>query len=163
MALCAMITCFLSACVNDPDESVWSLSQGDAIPAFSVVTSEGSTISRELLEGHWAVLVFFNTSCNDCRRELPELQKAFESIKANPDIELLCISRSEDAASVSAYWSSNSLSMPWSAQSDRRVYDMFASSGIPRTYVINPAGYITATFAPEDKLTAGMLLAALPE
>lgn len=162
MAISAMTAFFVCSCINDSDEPAWSLSVGDVLPVFSVLTSEGQTVSTENLRGHWGVIVFFNTSCSDCRRELPELQKAYVQLKDRKDVVFACIAREEDAESIAAYWMDNALTMPRSAQPNRSVYNLFANSGIPRTYVINPSGYISATFAPEDRLTSNMLLDCLP-
>ena len=57
------------ACVNDKEEPVWSLQPGDRLPDFEVVMSDGRRITTESLKGKHSVIVFFNTSCSDCRRE----------------------------------------------------------------------------------------------
>ena len=45
--------------------------------------------------------------------------------------------------SVAAYWKEQGLSIPYSAQTDRRIYNLFASSIIPRTYFCSADGIIT--------------------
>ena len=46
----------------------------------------------------------------------------------------MAISREEDEASVAAFWADNGLQMPYSAQTDRSIYNLFATSIIPRIY-----------------------------
>ncbi|MEM5786660.1 MAG: redoxin domain-containing protein, partial [Syntrophobacteraceae bacterium] len=43
----------------------------DPMPDFSIRTFDGSTYSRESLKGKPLMLVFWNTWCPICRRELP--------------------------------------------------------------------------------------------
>lgn len=149
-AAAVAIFCVVSGCINDDEPEsegeVWSLQVGDRCPAFSVVTDDGEIVSTKTIKGRGAVIVFFNTSCSDCRRELPLLQQRYDRHIAGGGAEQwVCISREEDAASVAAYWKSHDLTMPYSAQADRTVYNLFANSEIPRIYVISADLVITST------------------
>lgn len=147
-------TLILSACVNDDEPEVRSLVvAGDPVPQFEVELSDGTPVSSQSLLGTWYVIAFFDTSCSDCRRELPRLEE-FHLMRT--ELTLLCISRGEDAASVEAYWQANGFTMQYSAQSDATVYHRFATAGVPRVYIINSAGIVTAEYlessipAPEE-------------
>lgn len=142
--LLSLLLLMLASCVADPEPETWSLTVGDALPPFSVMTLAGETVSTESLRGSTAVICFFNTSCPDCREELPKLQKAYD---VYPSVRFICISRSEDAESVARYWSENGLTLPVSAQPDDKTYRLFASSVIPRVYVADAQGIITAAYA----------------
>lgn len=135
----------VTACVTDKDEPVWSLAPGNRVPQFTVTLNDGSVFdsSTDLP----AIIVFFNTDCPDCRRELPGLQQYYDSIvaAAAPTPTIVCIAREESAESIARYWADNGLTMPYSAQPDRRIYSLFASSGIPRIYEVDAAGLITAS------------------
>ena len=130
------------SCVHEGHPEGASLGPGDRLPDFRVTLSDGTSVSTEDLEGHVSLIAFFNTGCPDCREELPVLQAVYEEFA--DDIVLLCISREEGAASVASYWEEHSLTMPWSAQDDRRVYSLFAASGIPRIYIAAPDLTISA-------------------
>lgn len=133
--LMGLVMVALTGCVNESEEPVWSLQVGDRLPEFEVVLNNGDQVTTESLRGSDSVIVFFNTSCGDCRRELPEIQKLYdECLRQNRPVRFICISREEGAASVAKFWEENNLTMPYSAQTDRRVYNLFASSGIPRLY-----------------------------
>lgn len=130
----------MASCVGDDEPEEWSLGPGDRVPEFTVTLNDGSTLSTAGMKGRRWVIVFFNTSCPDCRRELPQLQSAYE---ARPEgEEWVCISREEGAAAIARFWEAHGLTMPYSAQEDRRVYSLFASTGIPRVYHINAEGII---------------------
>lgn len=133
--LMGLVMVTFTGCVNEREEPVWSLQVGDRLPEFEITLNNGDMVTTESLRGSESVIVFFNTFCVDCRRELPELQKLYdECILQNRPIRFICISREEGAASVAKFWEENNLTMPYSAQTDRRVYNLFASSGIPRLY-----------------------------
>jgi len=121
------------SCIRDGWPSGPELGPGDRLPEFSVVMSDGSTMGTSELGGSVSVIVFFNTGCPDCREELPVLQKLYANY--GNSIKMLCISREQGGAEIEEYWSANGLSLPYSAQEDRSVYNLFSRSGIPRVYV----------------------------
>ncbi len=131
-------------CVTEKDEPVWSLQPGDRLPEFSVVLNTGETVSTRSLEGKKSVIIFFTTVCPDCRRALPDYQRWYDEIQsAGEDVNFFCISRAEDDVTVRKYWEDNDLTMPYSAQPTRAIYDLFASSGVPRVYIAAPNLIIT--------------------
>lgn len=135
----------LSACITEDEEmeSGNNLEVGDRIPSFLVVMNDGSRVEDEDLLGEVSLIVFFNTACKDCQQELPVIQRFYEAFSQYP---LLCISREEGEASVSAYWQKQEFTMPYSAQQDRKIYQLFASHTIPRIYVVDEEGIIRAIF-----------------
>lgn len=151
--ICVCLAALAAGCVKDEEQPEFSLGVGDRVPAFSVTLNDGSVWSSTELRGRGAVLVFFNTSCKDCQRELPLVQAAYEASREQADApDFMCIAREEDAGSIRAWWTEHGLTMPWSAQPDRAVYSLFATGGIPRVYVISPYRVITAASGPDDPL-----------
>ena len=122
------------------------VSVGDRLPVFTVATVEADgtagTFSTARLTGE-TVIVLFHTSCGDCQRELPRLNEYYLQHRSEPGFQMVAISREEGAESVAAYWKEQGLSIPYSAQTDRRIYNLFASSIIPRTYFCSADGIIT--------------------
>ena len=119
---------------------------GERVPTFSVETvlADGSTatFSTAQLTGE-TVIVLFNTSCGDCQRELPRMNDYYLQHCGDKGFQMVAISREEGAESVAAYWKEQGLSIPYSAQTDRRIYNLFASSIIPRTYFCSADGTVT--------------------
>ena len=122
---------------------------GDRVPVFMVetVAADGTvgTFSTAQLTGE-TVIVLFNTSCGDCRRELPRLNDYYLQHRDDKGFQMVAISREEGAESVAAYWKEQGLSIPYSAQTDRRIYQLFASSVIPRVYYCSADGIINRIF-----------------
>ena len=94
--LCIVLAVF-SSCITDDDDDRgdFALVAGDALPQFSVEMSDGGVLNTQSFSGKVGVIVFFHTDCPDCQKELPVIQKVYDTYKENPDVLLSCISRSE--------------------------------------------------------------------
>ena len=139
---------FLAGCITSGDETVYGskIKVGDTLPQFSVTTNTGTTVSDESLQGAVGVIVFFYTPCTDCKHDMPIVNEVYERLRDNNGIRWIAISRSEGEEAVSAYWTSNDFTLPYSAQDDRAVYDLFAHSGVPRIYVSDANGVVRALY-----------------
>lgn len=146
MAVAAVMCVLMSGCIKDELPEEHSLQPGDRVPAFSVTMSDGSTFRSSELQGKRGMIVFFNTECPDCRRELPKVQQAYDRVKDDPDYKVICIAREEEKEEIAAYWSENGLTLPYSPQSDRSVYNLFATVSIPRVYITNQDSVIEAVY-----------------
>lgn len=134
-----------SSVVDEDDDVVERVHVGDRVPLFSVTVSDGEqerTFSTAQLTGE-TVIVFFNTSCSDCQRDLPLLNSYYLQHKDDKGFQMVAISREEDAESVAAFWETNHLQIPYFAQTDRRIYNLFATSIIPRIYFVSAQGIVT--------------------
>lgn len=144
--VCAALALLLGSCVSDREPESFVVA-GDRLPSFTVTMNDGSVVeSPSSLEGKISVIAFFSTTCSDCRAELPELQAAYEQ---SDEAVFVLIAREEDAASIEAYWHDNGLTLPYSAQPDRAIYNVFAASGIPRVYIADRSLTVAAQYGPE--------------
>ena len=138
-----------SSVVDDEDDAKEYVKVGDHVPLFSVETvlADGSTalFSTAQLTGE-TVIVLFHTSCGDCQRELPRLNDYYLQHRSEPGFQMVAISREEGAESIAAFWQAQNLSIPYSAQADRHIYNLFASSVIPRVYFCSPEGIVTKIY-----------------
>lgn len=132
--------------LSDEEETTERIKVGDRVPLFTVQTVDSDdrigTFSTERLTGQ-TVIVFFNTTCGDCQRDLPLLNDYYLLHRNDKGFQMVAISRGEGAGSVAAYWAANGLLIPYSAQDDRRIYSLFASSIIPRIYFCGANGVVT--------------------
>ena len=143
-ALCMLVSCVVDEPGHDGDDTDL-VRVGDRLPSFSVEVIDGVdryTFSSEVLTGP-TVIVFFNTSCSDCQRELPVLNDYYLQHSSAPGFQMVAIAREETEESIRAYWEVNNLSIPYSPQSDRSVYNLFATMTIPRVYFCSHTGLIT--------------------
>ena len=78
MMLCLVLTGCSS--MSDEEETVERVKVGDHVPAFTVSMTDGSsqwTFNSNQLKGE-TVIVFFNTTCGDCKRDLPLLEQYYQ-------------------------------------------------------------------------------------
>lgn len=143
-----LLGCLCCTCIReDVTAGEDIVEQGDWLPDFSVVLNDGSVVSRESLEGKVAVLVFFHTGCPDCQKELPVIQQLYEEYASSPKVCICAISREEGEAEVASYWQTHALTIPYSAQEDRKVYALFSTSGVPKVYVCGPDGRVVSAYS----------------
>lgn len=134
----------LTSCLGNLDDTVMSendvVKVGQQVPSFVVSINDGTTFNSSQIGRKPVCIVFFNTSCSDCRKELPIVQQIYEEFSES--IQFVCISRAEDRKSIQAFWTQKKLTLPYSAQTDRKIYNLFALSSIPRLYIIDSLGTI---------------------
>lgn len=151
LSLVIVFICILmQACITDDVPENVGIEVGDTLPNFSVTLNNGATVSTSSLIGKIAVIEFFNTGCRDCQEGLPAVNKLYEVYKEDPNIMIFAISREENSESIEEFWRKHNFSLPYSPQPDRTVYNLFATTGIPRTYIADETGKITATFGDSD-------------
>lgn len=143
-----LIGCATQGCISDEEPQGTALQPGDSLPDFSVTLSNGVAVSTQSLKDKVPVIIFFNTSCADCREELPRVEEAWQQWQQVENVVFMAISREEDEQSVAAYWKENNLTIPYSAQSGREIYSLFATGVIPRIFIADPQGKII--FASSD-------------
>lgn len=152
----------MTACIKEDSElqDEDKVTVGDRLPSFSVMLNDGRLFSPDSVKGRILCLTFFNTSCPDCQKELPVVQQTSD-LFADSTVCFVCISREENQASVSAYWQRNGLTMPYSVQEDRAVYSLFASSRIPRIYVVDRNQTVRFVFTDNPMATRDELVKAI--
>lgn len=163
LSFIVFISCSESDVVYTSGEDYSVIHTGSSIPTFSVTASDGTVYTDRSLRGTIAVIVFFNTDCSDCRKELQQINTAYKALLNNKLVRFIAISRAQIAADVAAYWSKEELGIPYSAQSDRSVYNMFATQGIPRIYIADPSGNIRFVSSDTDMPDAATLIGAIKQ
>ena len=133
----------LLSCIGDGDSPTGGGSHvgvGDRVPAFELpgITSPDDFVGRKTL------LVFFVTTCSDCRRELPFVDYAHRNIDA---LTVRAIGRGESQANVTAFWNELGLdhSISPAIDPDKRVYNLFAEHTVPRLYLVDELGTVVWT------------------
>ena len=143
LAIISLVTVF-AGCIKE-ENTGGEVKVGDILPEFEVVMSDGSLLTDDSLKGSVSILMFFHTSCPDCQQALPRVQSIYDEYSVK-GVKIALISREESSDDISSYWTNNSLNMPYSAQDDRKVYELFASSRIPRIYMSDENGIVRYIF-----------------
>ena len=116
---------------------------GDSMPAFSATLDDGKVLAANFWREGNIVLAFFNTTCSDCRKELPFLQELMQAYGQR--YTFVAIGRQQNPEAAARFWQENGLTLPYAIDADRPVFARFARIGIPRIYVIRE-GVIKAAF-----------------
>jgi peroxiredoxin len=149
------ICLILAGCIRDDAAyGEAGIVAGDTLPEFQVELDNGSMLATSDLQGKVSVLVFFHTGCPDCQQELPVIQQLYDLYRANDSVAIYCISREEAAEEIEAYWQAHGLTLPYSAQESRSVYNLFSGQGIPRVYVSDKSLQVYSTYS--DNPIAGL-------
>ena len=149
----------LSGCIKEKQTGA-DLKVGDRLPDFEVVMDDGTVVTDEILSETVSVVMFFHTSCPDCRQILPQMQKVYDEY-ASAGVRIVLISREDSKESVESFWRENGLKMPYSAQNDRKVYEKFAATRIPRVYVNEKGGIIRYVFTDDPNPSYDEICTAL--
>lgn len=132
--LLSVVLCCIS-CIKDKPEGEFELKIGDPIPVFSVVMNDGTTVNSSQLQKGIAIIMFFHTSCPDCRNTLPAVQQIYDQMGS--EFPIILISREQNGDEIAKYWKEMGYTLPYSPQSTREIYNMFATSRVPRVYICN--------------------------
>ena len=157
----AILLCFslLCGCIREDREGA-NIKVGDKLPDFEVVMSDGSVVSNDSLEGNVSLVMFFHTSCPDCQQALPRVQEIYDEYVPK-GVSFTLIGRECGKDEIEAYWVENGLNMPYSEQNDRGVYNIFASSRIPRIYISDENGTVRYIFTDDPVATLEDLKSSL--
>lgn len=153
-----------SSCLthNEPEESAEIVTAGMKIPEFETTLTDGTPFSSDELKGEVAVITFFTLSCPDCRKYLPTLQSVYARYADQDESpRFICISRGDNEESVKRYWEEQHFTLPVAADPSAEIYHKFARSIVPRTYIANSQGIVTACFTDSPLPRAEELLYAI--
>jgi thiol-disulfide isomerase/thioredoxin len=114
-------------------------------PEFTLPNLDGIDVSLAEYRGSIVILDFWATWCKPCTKTFPELH-ALQEEYADRDVVLLVVSldksaqRARDHLIENGYATDNIL---WgSLEEARAVKELYGVGGIPRTFLIDRAGYI---------------------
>ena len=138
----------LVSCIKERQTGA-DLAVGDRIPDFSVTMNDATEVTAEQLSRGISVIMFFTTACPDCRQTLQLMQTLYDEY-ASKEVRFVLISRQEGRESIERYWRENGLTLPYSAQNDRVVYELFAQTRVPRVYICKD-GIIKAIFTDQPQ------------
>ncbi|MCA1949085.1 MAG: TlpA family protein disulfide reductase [Treponema sp.] len=117
--------------------------EAQTLPQIKVPGLDGKQIDIKDFAGSWVVLNFWATWCPPCKAEMPSMEEFFKTFKNNK-LTIFAISTGEKPDTVKNFIKANPHSFPIGLDSSGQLGAVFASRGIPTTYIVNPEGKVIA-------------------
>lgn len=140
--LLAMILVSLTSFGQDSKEAD-IIKKGDAMPVFTLHSTVNGTVHSADLKGKVVLINIFATWCGPCQEELAEVQQTlWPKFKDNKDFKMLVIGREHTDEQLTAYNKRKGFTFPLYPDPKREVTSKFATSMIPRSYLIDKEGKV---------------------
>ena len=119
------------------------LEVGKQAPAFTLTTLSGERVSLADLRGNVALLNFWGTWCGPCRREMPELQRAYEEWSPR-GFEILAIAYNDTETAMADFRDEFGLTFPMALDASGEINDNYAIQTRPSSYLLDADGMVLA-------------------
>lgn len=164
MAVAAMSASLLAGCIIDNPESpeeTTVIRAGDPAPDFTTEMLDGSRQRLSDLRGQVVLLTFWASWCPTCQAEMQVVGEQIIERFADAPFTFLPVSRAESRDEVLAYMEQEGYTFPVGLDPDGQIYGLYATSYIPRHYVIDPDGTVVYQSVDYDTEKFSALLAAI--
>ncbi|MBR2628614.1 MAG: TlpA family protein disulfide reductase [Alistipes sp.] len=120
------------------------VNEGDNAPLFSATLLDGTAVSLADYRGEYMMLILFSHTCPDCKMLLDDLQGHIDAEVQLPAI--LAIGRDATSEELLLYRSKHGYSIPMTSDASRSIFNLYATTYVPRVYLIDSGGYIVKMF-----------------
>lgn len=136
-----------------------SVEVGEPIPDFVTQTFDGRVITRSTLAGRPALLVFWNTWCDVCKRNLPKINRVARNLPPER-VTILAINTglNDNEKKARDYWKHYGYIFPTGYDRLFGIRKDFRVQGVPTIYLIDSRGVVRyRNAAPPDDLEQRLL------
>ena len=117
---------------------------GDYAPDFSATTLSGEIFSLSAHEGDIVLLILFSHTCPDCKSLFDDIMLYKDDIE-RLGATTIAVSRGGSPEDIEAYMNLHSYTFDAIADGDAAIYRLYATTYVPRTYLINRQGLVEFT------------------
>ena len=122
----------------------WGAEVGEPLPDFTVQTFDGKSLSRASFAGKPLLLVFWNTWCSDCMRELPGLNRLIGKFTPGSLAALAINTGLNDSESKArAYWKKYGYVFPTGFDHSFEIGTAFRVRGVPTVFLVDSKGIVS--------------------
>lgn len=149
-ALYILIVAMIILSVAGCSGSVWEelpthkqssiVKEGDAAPLFTATLIDGGEVSLAEYRGEALMLILFSHTCSDCKALFDDLHHLIANGTTLPAI--LAIGRDATTEDLLSYRADNNYSIDMVADSQREIFNLYATTYVPRVYIVDASGTI---------------------
>jgi len=114
---------------------------GSASPDFTLLDLNGKEHTLVDYKGKGVVINFWATYCPPCEKEMPYLEKSYETYR-DKGIEILAVDAAEPTILVHQYVSRKNLTFPILLDRSGQVLENYQIQTLPTTFFINAKGEV---------------------
>jgi len=141
--ICLLLTAAVVVQGQSGIDKTTLLALNQTVPSFKFESLKGKSVSFNEYKGKIVLINFFATWCAPCRRELPLIQdQIWNKYKDNPKFAMLTFGREHSWEEVLKFQKDQNLTIPFLPDLKRKVYGLFATESIPRSFLIDENGKI---------------------
>ncbi len=135
---------------------------GNAVPDFAFTDLDGKAHKFAEFRGKYMLLDFWGTWCPSCRKELPDLEKAYRQFRAR-NFVILGMGDDKDLQKARKVLTEAGVTYPQSSGETGYdlVHNRFGVSAFPSKALVNPEGKIIALDDSHGSFRAGNITATL--
>jgi peroxiredoxin len=121
----------------------WSVEVGEPLPDFGVQTFAGETLSRASLAGKPALIIFWNTWCPTCVRELPQVSRIAGQFPPK-ELTVLAINTgfNDSEGKARTYWKKRGYLFPVGFDHSFEIGQHFGVIGVPTVFLVDAKGIV---------------------
>ncbi len=119
--------------------------EGAAVPRFTLTTFDGGSFDSADHAGKVIVINFWASWCQPCEAEARELEEAYQYYKADGDVIFVGLAYVDTEPNSLAYLQKFGITYPNGPDLATKVSQMFRTTGVPETYIINRQGRLAYT------------------
>ena len=143
----ATLLCVSCDMINDelPSYKESSLvTVGDMAPDFTATTLTGESFTLSEERGNVVLVVLFTHTCPDCKALFNDIMPRIKDIEAS-GARIIAVSRGGTQHEIEEYMLSNGYTFDVIADSSAKIYKLYATTYVPRTYLVDRDGVIRHT------------------
>lgn len=126
---------------NATKEKVEVLGIGDEAPDFTLVDLNGEEHRLSDYKGQGVFLNFWGTWCKPCAKEMPAMDRQYETYKEQ-GVQILAVNIAQSDFEVQRFASQYGLDFPIVIDKTKSVMEAYNIDPLPTTLLINPEGEI---------------------
>lgn len=121
--------------------------EGDKAPLFSATLLDGTVVSLADYQGEYVMLILFSHTCPDCKTLLDDLHSGdlfadYLTWSDDMAMTVLAVGRDATTTQLQEYCSKNGYTVDMIADNNRAIFNLYATTYVPRVYIIDPQGVI---------------------